>query len=294
VAETSVPRRVVVHHDDIGTNRGTNAAFVELCDLGVCTSGSVMVPCSWFPDMAAIARGRPDLDLGVHLTLTAEFGPYRWRPLTGVSDNGLTDADGFFWRDVKSARRASPEAVEAELRLQIDTALAAGIDVTHLDSHMGTVMMPEFLDIYLRLGADYRLPILLSRDLTDLVAPGTYDAEGAGRYAAAIDALVARGNAVFDDFVITPFGHPGGDVEPDYKAIFEGIEPGLTWGAFHFNAPGDIENYSDDAPLRIAEYRLFRDGRAQALMAENGLELVGMRPFRDELRVSPQRHHGTA
>jgi chitin disaccharide deacetylase len=278
-------KRVVIHHDDLGTNAGANAAFVELCDLSVVTSGSVMVPCPWFPDMVRIARERPDLDLGVHLTLTAEFSPYRWRPLTGVSDNGITDSDGFFWRDVESARRAKPEAVEAELRAQIEAALKAGIDVTHLDSHMGTVMMPEFLDIYVRLGAEYRLPILLPRNVLALAPPGTHNPAHAPRYEAAIEALVAKGNPDFTDFVITAFGHKGGDLEPAYRAIFSGIGPGLTWGAFHFNAAGDIENYSDDASLRIAEYELFRSGRARAMMDEAGIELVGMRSLRERMHA---------
>jgi hypothetical protein len=277
-------KQIVIHHDDLGTNAGANAAFVELSDLGIVTSGSVMVPCSWFPDVVRIIRGRPDLDMGVHLTLTAEFGPYRWRPLTGVSDNGLTDADGFFWRDVASARRAQPAAVEKELRAQIDTALEAGIDATHLDSHMGTVLMPEFLDIYLKLGADYRLPILLTRDVRGFLPPDVID-EAAGRYEAAMDSLVAQGNPDFAAFAITAFGHAGGDIEPAYRTILAGVEEGLTWGAFHFNAPGDIESYSEDAPLRIAEYELFRSGRGKALIEEAGLELVGMREFRDRLRA---------
>ena len=277
-------KQIVIHHDDLGTNAGANAAFVELSDLGVVTSGSVMVPCSWFPDVVRIMRERPDLDMGVNLTLTAEFGPYRWRPLTGVSDNGLTDADGFFWRDVTSARRAQPAAVEKELRAQIDTALAAGIDVTHLDSHMGTVLMPEFLDIYLRVGADYRLPILLTRNMRNFVPADVLD-KAAAQYKAAMASLVAQGNPDFAAFVITAFGHAGGDIEPAYRDIFAGVKEGLTWGAFHFNAPGDIENYTDDAPLRIAEYDLFRSGRAKALIEEAGLELVGMRKFRDQMRA---------
>jgi predicted glycoside hydrolase/deacetylase ChbG (UPF0249 family) len=272
-------RQIVVHHDDIGANHGTNTAFVALFDLGICTSGSVMVPCPWFDETAAIARDRPDLDLGVHLTLNAEFSKCRWRPLTGVAANGLCDADGFMWRDVQSARRADPIAVEAELRAQIDTALAAGIDVTHLDSHMGTVMMPEFVEIYLRLGADYRLPILLPRDFTPL-AYGEATPPGAKGH---IDAAVARGNPVFDGFLMSPFGNTG-DVESAYRKIFASAVPGLNWGAFHFNAPGEIEHYSPDAQMRIDEYELFRSGRAKTLMEEAGLELVGMRGFRDAMR----------
>ena len=275
-------RQLVVHHDDIAANHATNLAFVELFDGGFCSSGSVMVPCPWFPEIAAIARQRPDLDLGVHLTLTAEFGPYRWRPLTGVSNNGLTDADGFMWRDVTSARRADPVAVEAEMRAQIDTALAAGIDVTHLDAHMGTIMMPEYIDIYLELGADYRLPVVLPRRV-DGLNPAASEPSLAVRYAQAADGLEARGNPVFENFVSSPFGKTGA-VEALYRAIFDATVPGLNWGAFHFDMAGAIDDYSPDAPMRIAEYAFFKSGRARAMLAELDIEMVGMRAFRDRLR----------
>jgi hypothetical protein len=55
--------------------------------------------------------------------------------------------------------------VEAELRAQIDLAYRAGIDVTHLDAHMGAALSPEFCKIYIRLGLEYRLPILLTTSL---------------------------------------------------------------------------------------------------------------------------------
>lgn len=279
----SSTRQLVVHHDDIAANHGTNVAFVELFDQSICTSGSVMVPCPWFSEIAAIARQRPDLDLGVHLTLTAEFAPYRWRPLTGVADNGLTDADGYMWRDVPSARHADPAAVEAEMRAQIDTALAAGIDVTHLDSHMGTIAMPEYLDIYIKLGADYRLPIFLVGDVVGFAAADHHGPEVAARYAAAFDGIVARGNPAFRKFVTSPWGNKG-DVEAAYRRIFGDVVPGLNWGAFHFDMPGAIDDYSPDAKMRIDEYEFFRSGRAKALIDEMGIELVGMRTFRDQMR----------
>jgi predicted glycoside hydrolase/deacetylase ChbG (UPF0249 family) len=269
-------KKLVIHHDDLGGSHGANAAFVTLCDLGIVTSGSVMVPCPWFPELAAIGRSRPDLDIGVHLTLTAEFSPFRWRPLSGVADNGLSDADGFFWRDVKSARRADPAAVERELRLQIDTALAAGIDVTHLDSHMGTVWQPEFLDIYLRLGADYRLPIAVPRTLGEMGADPA-------ALAAAIERLEAAGNPIFETFLSTPFGQATAKADI-YRGIFGAAEAGLNWGAFHFVAPGDMEFISDDAGLRSSEYALFASGAAKAIIDDLGLELVGMRSIRDVMR----------
>ena len=76
---------VVIHEDDVGMTHGANSAFVELSALGACSSGSVMPPCPWFPEAVEMAKADPTLDLGVHLTLTSEKKPYRWRPLTRPS-----------------------------------------------------------------------------------------------------------------------------------------------------------------------------------------------------------------
>ena len=60
-------------------------SIVGIFGMGLATTGSVMVPCPWFPEIARIARERPDMDLGGHLTLTSEWDDFRWRPLTGSS-----------------------------------------------------------------------------------------------------------------------------------------------------------------------------------------------------------------
>ena len=151
--------RVVVHEDDLGMSHSANVAFGELTKLGVCTSGAVMVPCPWFLEIAEMQAKDPRLDIGVHLTLNAENPLYRWRPLTGVSQaSGLVDPDGYLWRTVPELRaHAHPNAVEAELRAQVEAAKIAGIDITHLDSHCFSVMCPQFIDIYVRLGRENRV-----------------------------------------------------------------------------------------------------------------------------------------
>src|SRR3954462_7876193 len=159
-------KRVDIHEDDVGMSHGANAAFVELAGLATCSSGSVMVPCPWFPEAAEIAARDPRLDLGVHLTLTSEQKPYRWRPLTGPPRSaGMTDEQGYFWPDVPRARQAHPEAVEAELRAQIEGALAAATAPTPPAPHRGTAQRPEFPALYRRLGRESRLPVLLPASL---------------------------------------------------------------------------------------------------------------------------------
>ena len=93
--------QIVLHQDDVVMCHGANVAFSELSALGSITSGSVMVPCPWFREAAEMAAANKSLDLGVHLTLTAEKEFYRWRPLTSAGkSSGLIDDDGYMWRDV--------------------------------------------------------------------------------------------------------------------------------------------------------------------------------------------------
>ena len=98
-------RRLIAHIDDVGMCHGANTAFVDLFGKGFVTSGSVMVPCPWFPEIAGVAKERPDFDLGVHLTLTSEWVGYRWRPISTASPaSGLLDDDGYMWRNVPALR----------------------------------------------------------------------------------------------------------------------------------------------------------------------------------------------
>ena len=140
--------RLVIHADDVGMNHGANRAFVELSRFGTVTAGSVMAPCPWFSEIAEAAAADDRLDCGVHLTLNSEMTHYRWGPVTRAgAASGLLDGDGYLWPDVAAVRRhAHPEAVEAEWRAQIDRAQAAGIDITHLDTHMGSALAPEWCD----------------------------------------------------------------------------------------------------------------------------------------------------
>lgn len=278
-------KRVVIHEDDVGMSHGANTAFIELSKLGTCSSGSVMVPCPWFPEAAEIAADR-SLDVGVHLTLTSEQRPYRWRPLTAPPRSaGLTDEQGYFWPDVPRARKAAPEAVEAELRAQIETALAAGIDPTHFDAHMGTAQMPEFVGIFRRLGQEYRVPVLLVKDLTGYnpasyagpLDPAGYDAE--------IAKARAAGEPVFDIVFETPWARKT-DAEAAYRAIFAEIAPGLTFLSMHFNRPGDFEAVNPElAHIRTEEYALFRTEKIKDWVKEFGIEVIGMRGLRDEMRT---------
>jgi predicted glycoside hydrolase/deacetylase ChbG (UPF0249 family) len=162
-------RLLVLHADDLAMAHSVNEATFEALEQGWVTSASIMVPCPWFPEVAARAQ-KSDLDLGVHLTLTSEWTGYRWRPVSASQPvPTLLDASGYLPLTAPPVvRRASLADVEKELRAQIEQALAAGIAITHLDSHMGTLFQtPELSALYRRLGRAYDLPVLVTHEWAD-------------------------------------------------------------------------------------------------------------------------------
>ena len=281
-------RAVIIHEDDVGNCHGANQAFLELSRTGALTCGSVMVPCPWFREAVAMAAEEPSLDLGVHLTLTSEWPAYRWAPISTVSRaSGLVDEEGYFWRNCKLlAEHVVIEAAEIELRAQIERALGAGIDATHLDTHMGGAFVPKLIDLYLRLGREYRLPVLLPRRLDEYFRVLKLDMADAGPHLAHVARLEQAGVALVDDFRMTP-GVASADCDAAYERLVDELPEGITFLALHPCAPGDIELIVPPrAHYRTDEYRLLRTGRIAGWLAERGIRAVGYRPFRDALRAA--------
>ena len=198
-------RAIILNADDFGMCHAANTAIVDLLTSSRIDSSTVMVPCSWSPEALAFAASRPDLDVGVHLVLTSEWARYRWRPLTG-SDTSLVDAAGFFPTDVLSVEQnASDEDVAAELSAQLQTALDAGVDVTHLDNHMGSVYGlvtgRDFLQPVFELAARYGLPFRLPRSMDGVGENPALQAQ-LDRAAAAAD---ASGVEIIDRLWSHPF-----------------------------------------------------------------------------------------
>ena len=136
---------LIVNCDDLGSSRSANVAVYEALRDGVATSATLMVPCPWARDAAAMYRGE---DVGVHLTLNSEWETYRWGPIT--HSPSLLDGDGGFPRTVEDVwDHADLDEVRKECRAQLERAIYWGFDVSHIDSHMGTMQLTPwglFLD----------------------------------------------------------------------------------------------------------------------------------------------------
>jgi predicted glycoside hydrolase/deacetylase ChbG (UPF0249 family) len=262
-------RLLIVNCDDLGSSHAANVGVYESLRNGIASSATLMVPCPWARDAAARYRGE---DVGVHLTLNSEWDLYRWGPITyGPS---LLDGDGGFPRTVVDVwDHADIDEVRRELRAQLERAILWGFDVSHLDSHMGTLQLrPEFFDVYLELAVDFRLPLRLSGASSEKAIGFPFRR------------LAAEEGVLFPDHFINPFGPTRHAFE---KALFD-LRPGVTeiFGHPAIDTP-ELRALAPDWPNRVDDHDLFVNDHSIKAMADRaGVTFVGYREMRDLMRMN--------
>jgi predicted glycoside hydrolase/deacetylase ChbG (UPF0249 family) len=87
-----------------------------------------MVPCPWFYEMAQFCLQNPNLDYGIHLTLTGEWKTYPFRPvLPPHKVPTLVDKNGHLFPKRSQIRdHAATDEVRLELKAQIDFCIVLG------------------------------------------------------------------------------------------------------------------------------------------------------------------------
>jgi hypothetical protein len=269
-------RVLVVHADDVGMCGATVDAFFDLVDGGLASSGSAMVPCPWFPEVAARARARADVDLGVHLTLTSEWDGYRWAPLsTRDPRSGLIDGEGYFFRTDSLWTALDPGAARREMEAQVDRALTAGIDVTHIDCHMFAMLHPALVGHYVDLALSRRLPALITRQ-PQWVAALSEDA---------IARWERGGLPVFDHLREMPLEPPPEGWLAATLRLIDELPPGLTYLVTHpaRNTP-ELRAVARDWRERVADAEGLADPTLAERVRDAGVHVIGWRPLRDLLR----------
>jgi len=275
---------LILHADDVGMSHSVNKATIQAFEVGMVTSGSIMVPCPWFPEIAAYCREHPEADLGLHLTLTSEWKYYRWGPVASKDRvPSLLDEDGFLWRSEQQVRQhAKPEEVEIELRAQIERAIKFGVKPTHLDTHMGTVFVhPQFFQIYCRLGKEYKIPPMLPD-----ISPEMMDElkeRGMNLPENMVEIMVAalkNSGLLFIDKIITDggAGRTLDEKKASYHAALRDLEPGVTQIILHLAMDDDeIRNITSNYMSRYNDYRIIIDPETRQLTDKLQIKLIGWR-----------------
>ncbi len=273
---------LIIHADDLGVTNSENRASVYGLEETPVNSASIMVPCPWFPEIAEYARKNPEADLGLHLTLTSEWKNYKWGPVSSRdSVSSLVNKQGYFYASVDSVVTfGSPKHVEIELRNQIRKAYQFGIDVTHLDAHMGAaVSSPEFLKIYIKIGKEFNLPVLLDGRVFTMGAP--------------IGDLLNNRDVIMDAIPTKLPEDQEKGTGQYYSNLFKSLKPGLTCLLIHLAFDdAEMQAVTVDHPewgaaWRQADYDFFASKESSSLLKENNIVLVTWRELRDKIVRAP-------
>jgi predicted glycoside hydrolase/deacetylase ChbG (UPF0249 family) len=285
-------RAVIIHADDVGMCQASLAAYADLVDFGLVSAASVMVPCAWFPATAAFCRDNAGrVDMGVHTTLTSEWEGYRWGPIsTRDPGSGLVDSEGYFYHSTEEAQaRGRPEAVGREIEAQVERALAEGIDLTHVDTHMGTVFHPQFLGAYVGTALQHGLPpFLLRKDREELEEMGV-ETEVAAMFVEQLKMFEAQGIPLLDEIQMMPLDQPE-DRAGQVKEVLAGLPAGITYLIIHpaQDSP-ELRAITPDWPSRVADYQAFSSEAVRELFQASGITVLGWRVLRDLMREGQVR-----
>jgi len=130
--------RIVLNADDFGASPETVAATIAAFEDGALTSATIMPTMPAAAEALAYARGRPDASFGVHLTFVGNGEERSAADPAAVP--GLVDGAGRFSpaRPVRLralARRLPVGQIEREVAAQLELVRAAGVEISHVDSH---------------------------------------------------------------------------------------------------------------------------------------------------------------
>jgi predicted glycoside hydrolase/deacetylase ChbG (UPF0249 family) len=280
---------LIVNGDDVAVSRSANVAAIKAMEHGLMTSGTIMVPSSWFPQIAAYAKSNPKADFGIHITLTSEWEYYRWDPISDkIEVPNLTDSQGYFWSSVELFyKNANPEEAEIEARAQIEMAYAAGIDITHLDSHMWTLTSDAaYYEVYFKLAKEFDLPIRMPSQA--LLA-----SDGFGH----LREKIASDGILCPDFLLFAGRRKDESLKDCWKRLLNSLQPGVTEIYIHAALPTAEmqamtgEHEAINWRVRAMEYELFtHDPDIRSLLHSHGIKLIGYRALRDLQRHERALH----
>jgi len=216
--------RLIIRGDDMGFSHAGNQALIKTYKEGIEQSIEVLVPSPWFPEAVKLLAQNPNVDVGIHLTLTSEWETIKWRPITYCPS--LTDSNGYFYPMIwpnknypnKALKQHAPklDEIEKELRAQIKLGIKNIPRISHISAHMGcTDMDSAVTTLVKKLAKEYKIDIDLGESGVKSIGykgPSATSEEKQKSFLNMLDSLKPGETYLFVD-------HPALD-SPEMQAIY--------------------------------------------------------------------------
>ena len=268
---TSSDKLLIIHADDLGLARSVNKASFEALSKEFVNSASVMMPSPFAEEVAAYYLEHPQIDLGLHLTFTAEWTDYKWPGVAPANKiETLLDDEGFLHqKKVTVIKEGINAEIKTELQAQIDYARALGMSPTHMDSHEGTLFFdPAFFRTYIEVGHQNQIPVFVPK----LLAPH-FDEHFP----------LPPQVVLVDQMFMALKGTELDAMESYYAEVLSSIKPGLNQLLVHLAfdeeemkaITKDREAYG--TKWRAKDYQVVSSKKFQDLLKQNEIKLIQWR-----------------
>jgi len=271
---------IMLHADDAGMCEEANIATARYLDKDQIQSTAVMMPCPNADEFIRWAVDHPEKDVGLHLTLTAEWKDHRWGPVADPDEvPGLVDPDGMFWHDVPDVvQHASAEEVEKEIRAQIDRSIALGYKPDHIDTHMGTLYAhPGYVEAFVKVAQEYGIPAN-AIDLSDSTVADLFKKQGYPIDENIIKLVDEYTLPKLDMFTSVPNGSTYEEKVENFKNLIRSLPPGLTEIIFHPSVETEnLRTITGSWQQRVWEAEMFSDPGLIGFFEEEGIVFTNWR-----------------
>ena len=285
-------RRLIINADDFGLTSGVNRAILEAHGHGVVTSTTLMANAAAFPDAVRLAQSAPRLGVGCHVVLVDGAPVLSAERVSSLLERAGEDGARFHEGLGNFALRAlcgrlQPDQIEAEVSAQIQKIQAAGLSVSHLDTHKHTHMFPQVLRPLLR--AAKACGVMALRNPFELIQITQLASRPVlwKRWleVGALRSLAGKfRQAVAEAAMITPDGTLGvvatGALDP---LLFHSMVEKLPEGTWEFVChPGYNDAQLQGVRTRLKEsraqeLRVLTSAATRELLARGGIELISYR-----------------
>ncbi|MDX1328682.1 MAG: polysaccharide deacetylase family protein [Arenibacter sp.] len=253
---------IMLHADDIGMCPEANIAAKAQLNSGQIQSAAVMVPCPNAEEFINWAIENPEMDIGLHLTLTSEWKEHRWGPITNPEAvPGLLDPHSKLWRSVAQVvQHATAEEVEKEIRAQIEQSLAWGHTPDHIDTHMGTLYAdPSYVKVFIKVAEEYGIPANII-DISNPEVLAIFREQGYPLDEAVVEMIADYSLPKLDFFTSAPKAKSYQEKVENFKALISGLKPGLTEIIFHPSVETEnLKGITNSWQERVWEAKMFGD-----------------------------------